>query len=177
MASTSASIRAAFLSYRLSWSCLSGRLKLETANLSTCIYIPVRNINISAAALGRHKSLPLSWNSSTINSYSRIFHCPSLLLQRCLPVYPLPLSPVPYVLHLQPARSIVKVSKRKGKRKTVKAVAKRFYRTGSGKLKYWPAGKVHNMLSKSNKRRRQLRKPRYATKTQLKTLNKMLAGW
>ena len=174
MASTYASIRAAFLSYRLSWSCLFGRLKLETANLNRSIHIPVRNIYVSAAALGRHKSIPFS---STINSYSRIFHCPALLLQRCLPIYPLPLSPVPSVLHLQPARSIVKVSKRKGKRKTVKAVAKRFYRTGSGKLKYWPAGKVHNMLSKSNKKRRQLRKARYATKTQLKTLNKMLAGW
>jgi large subunit ribosomal protein L35 len=175
MALTSA-VRAGFLSSR---SCLLGRVKLETANLNKSIRIPVRNINISAAqALGRHRCLPVSWNPSpTINSYSRIFHCPSLLLPRCLPINPLPLSPVPCVLHLQPARSIVKVSKRKGKRKTVKAVAKRFYRTGSGKLKYWPAGKVHNMLSKSNKRRRQLRKARYATKTQMKTLNKMLAGW
>ena len=178
MASTSASVRAAFLSCRLSRGSLFGRLKLGTANLSNKrISNPVRNLNNSATALGRHSCLPVSSNSITINSYSRVFHCPSLLLQRCLPVYPLPLSPVPCVLHLQPARSIVKVSKRKGKRKTVKAVAKRFYRTGSGKLKYWPAGKVHNMLSKSNKKRRQLRKARYATKTQLKTLNKMLAGW
>ena len=75
------------------------------------------------------------------------------------------------------ARSVVNVSKRRGKKKTVKAVAKRFHRTGSGKLKYWPAGKVHNMLSKSRNHRRRLRKPRYATKTQLKTLNKMISGW
>ena len=177
MASKCASVRAAFPSFRLRWSCLFGRLKLETENVNKSIYIPVRNINISAIALGRHRCLPVTWNSSTMNSYNRIFHSPSLLLQRCLPAYPFPLSPVPSVLHLQPARSIVKSSKRKGKRKTVKAVAKRFYRTGSGKLKYWPAGKVHNMLSKSNKRRRQLRKARYATKIQLKTLNKMLAGW
>lgn len=73
-------------------------------------------------------------------------------------------------------RGIVKCSKR-GKRKTVKAVAKRFYRTGSGKLKYWPAGHVHNMLSKSFNKRRNLRKPRYASKIQMKTLNKMIAGW
>ena len=66
---------------------------------------------------------------------------------------------------------------KRGKRKTVKAVAKRFIRTGSGKLKYWPAGKHHNMLAKSCKRRRQLRKARYVNKTQLKTLNKMLSGW
>lgn len=74
-------------------------------------------------------------------------------------------------------RGVVNVSKRRGKKKTVKAVAKRFHRTGSGKLKYWPAGKVHNMLSKSRNHRRRLRKPRYATKTQLKTLNKMISGW
>ena len=174
MASTSASVRTAFLSCRLSWSSLFGRLKLETASFNKSIYIPVRNMNISAATLGRHKYPPFS---NTIYSNSRIFHSPSLFLQRYLPVYSLPLSPVASILQLQPARNIVKVSKRKGKRKTVKAVAKRFYRTGSGKLKYWPAGKVHNMLSKSSKKRRQLRKARYATKTQLKTLNKMLAGW
>ncbi len=77
--------------------------------------------------------------------------------------------------HMQ-VRTVTKYSKL-GKRKTVKAVAKRFIRTGSGKLKYWPPGKVHNMLAKSRKRRLQLRKPRYATKTQLKTLNKMISGW
>lgn len=74
-------------------------------------------------------------------------------------------------------RGVVNCSKRQGKKKSVKAVAKRFHRTGSGKLKYWPAGKVHNMLSKSRNHRRRLKKPRYATKTQLKTLNKMISGW
>ena len=73
-------------------------------------------------------------------------------------------------------RNIVIFSKL-GKRKTCKAVAKRFRRTGSGKLKYWPAGKTHNMLAKSNKKRRQLRKARYVNKTQLKMLNKMISGW
>lgn len=80
------------------------------------------------------------------------------------------------VIHV-PTRSVVNFSKRRGKKKTVKAVAKRFHRTGSGKLKYWQAGKVHNMLAKSRNHRRNLRKPKYATKTQLKTLNKMISGW
>jgi len=79
------------------------------------------------------------------------------------------------IAHTQ-TRNIVIFSKL-GKRKTCKAVAKRFRRTGSGKLKYWPAGKTHNMLAKSNKARRQLRKARYVNKTQLKTLNKMISGW
>ena len=74
-------------------------------------------------------------------------------------------------------RTVTRCSKNKGKRKTVKAVAKRFIRTGSGKLKYWPPGNVHNMLAKSRKKRLQLRKAKYVTKTQLKTLNKMISGW
>ena len=74
------------------------------------------------------------------------------------------------------SRNVVTCSKL-GKRKTVKSVAKRFQRTGSGKLKFWPPGKTHNMLAKLPKKRRQLRKARYVTKTQLKTLNKMIAGW
>ena len=77
---------------------------------------------------------------------------------------------------LTQVRHVVKYSKL-GKRKTVKAVAKRFHRTGSGKLKYWPAGKVHNMLAKSRDRRRKLRKAKYVSKTQLKILNKMISGW
>lgn len=80
------------------------------------------------------------------------------------------------VIHV-PTRGVVNYSKRRGKKKSVKAVSKRFHRTGSGKLKYWPAGKVHNMLAKSRNHRRRLRKPKYATKTQLKTLNKMISGW
>ena len=73
------------------------------------------------------------------------------------------------------ARTVVKCSKL-GKMKTVKAVAKRFRRTGSGKLKFWPAGNVHNLLSKSHNYRRRVKKARYVNKTQLKTLNKMLIG-
>ena len=81
----------------------------------------------------------------------------------------IPLNPVPL------SRGVVMFSK-KGKCKTVKAVAKRFKRTGSGALKYWRAGKNHRMLVKSSRASRQLRKPRYVNKTQLKTLNKMLSG-
>ena len=74
-----------------------------------------------------------------------------------------------------PVRTVVKHSKL-GKMKTVKAVAKRFRRTGSGKLKFWPPGNVHNLLSKSHNRKCRIRRPRYASKTQAKTLNKMLIG-
>ena len=73
-------------------------------------------------------------------------------------------------------RGITTFSK-KGKRKTCKAVAKRFVRTGKGKLKRWRCGKHHNQTKKTNRRKRFLRKPTYASKTQLKKLNKMLNGW
>ena len=79
------------------------------------------------------------------------------------------------LLPVMQARTVVKHSKL-GKMKTVKAVAKRFRRTGSGKLKFWPPGNVHNLLSKSHSRKRRIRKARYANKTQSKTLNKMLIG-
>lgn len=78
-------------------------------------------------------------------------------------------------LSVMPVRTVVKHSKL-GKMKTVKAVAKRFRRTGSGKLKFWPPGNVHNLLSKSHSRKGRIRKARYVNKTQLKTLNKMLIG-
>ena len=133
---------------------------------------------------GRVRSItsPALWSrnfSSVVpcrQSSSWMLQSPQILLQRSPPACPLP-SPHPQFMSPQQVRCLVKFSRNKGKRKTVKAVAKRFHRTGSGKLKYWPPGKVHNMLAKSRKKRRQLRKPRYATKTQLKTLNKMLAGW
>ena len=89
----------------------------------------------------------------------------------------LPSTPTACVaLPLVPVRTVVKHSKL-GKMKTVKAVAKRFRRTGSGKLKYWPPGNVHNLLSKSHGFKCRVRRPRYVNKTQLKTLNKMLNGW
>lgn len=78
-------------------------------------------------------------------------------------------------LCMVPVRTVVKHSKL-GKMKTVKAVAKRFRRTGSGKLKFWPPGNVHNLLSKSHSRKGRIRTARYVNKTQLKTLNKMLIG-
>ena len=74
------------------------------------------------------------------------------------------------------ARTVVKHSKL-GKMKTVKAVVMRFRRTGSGKLKYWPHGNVHNLSKKSHKYRRRVKKPRYVSKTQMKTLNKMVSKW
>ena len=64
-----------------------------------------------------------------------------------------------------------------GKRKTCKAVAARFIRTGKGKLKRWRAGKNHKMMHKGPKRSMHLRKPTYCNKQQLKLLNKMLNGW
>lgn len=157
--------RALSLSWRIGWSCLSGGIRSRSPTINN---FSSQMRNIAHATLKRAHQYP---PASHIDCW--IPHNSQFVLQKCLCVRPLPLS----LLYPQQCRGIVRVSKNKGKLKTVKAVAKRFHRTGSGKLKYWPAGKVHNMLAKSNKRSRQLRKPRYVTKTQLKTLNKMISGW
>ena len=73
-------------------------------------------------------------------------------------------------------RNITIISKR-GKRKTVKGVIKRFKRLGSGALKRWRSGKNHNMRKKSTNQKRRLRKPVIVTGRQLRKLNKMVNGW
>ena len=64
-----------------------------------------------------------------------------------------------------------------GKPKTVKAVARRFFRTGKGQLKYWPPGKNHFMMRKGPRKSRKLRQSRFCNKQQLKLLNKMLGRY
>lgn len=71
------------------------------------------------------------------------------------------------------ARTLVRFSK-KGKMKTVKAVAKRFKITASGKVKHWRSGRNHKHLNKSKRARRLKRKAVYCNKTQAKMIKKML---
>lgn len=76
-----------------------------------------------------------------------------------------------------PVRTITYSSRRKGKRKTVKAVVRRFRRTGSGKWKRWQAGKNHFNSKKTSKRRSRLRRYVICNKQQTRLLNKMVNGW
>ena len=78
---------------------------------------------------------------------------------------------------LIPERSIVYCSRRRGKRKTVKSIIRRFRRTGSGKWKRWQAGRTHNMTKKSAKRKTRLKRYVICNKQQTKLLNKMVNGW
>jgi len=73
-------------------------------------------------------------------------------------------------------RNITLISKR-GKKKSVKSVVKRFKRLGCGALKRWRSGKNHNMRKKSTNQKRRLRKPVIVRGRQLRKLNKMLNGW
>ena len=66
---------------------------------------------------------------------------------------------------------------KKGKKKTVKSVTKRFKRMGSGALKRWRAGKNHNMRKKSHNQKRRLKKPVIVKGRQLRKLNQMISGW
>lgn len=63
---------------------------------------------------------------------------------------------------------------KKYKMKTKKSAAKRFKKTGTGKLARNKAYKSHILNKKSTKRKRQLRKDALVDSTQLKTMKKIL---
>ncbi len=60
------------------------------------------------------------------------------------------------------------------KLKTNKAAAKRFSKTGTGKLKRMKAGKQHILTKKSTKTKRNLRKSTMMDKTNEKNMKKIL---
>ena len=60
------------------------------------------------------------------------------------------------------------------KMKTSRAAAKRFKRTGSGKLKRMKAYKSHILTKKSTKRKRNLRKSTIAVPANAKVMKKIL---
>ncbi len=60
------------------------------------------------------------------------------------------------------------------KMKTSKAAAKRFSKTGTGKLKRMKAGKQHILTKKSTKTKRNLRKATMTDQTNEKNMKKIL---
>ena len=60
------------------------------------------------------------------------------------------------------------------KMKTSKSAAKRFKKTGTGKLKRMKAYKSHILTKKSTKRKRNLRKSTITDKTNVKNMKKIL---
>jgi len=60
------------------------------------------------------------------------------------------------------------------KMKTKRAAAKRFQRTGTGKLKRMKAFKSHILTKKTTKRKRNLRKATITDPTNAKVMNKIL---
>jgi len=58
--------------------------------------------------------------------------------------------------------------------KTSRAAAKRFKKTGTGKLKRMKAYKSHILTKKSQKRKRNLRKPTMTDATNVKVMKKIL---
>lgn len=59
--------------------------------------------------------------------------------------------------------------------KTRKAIVKRFKKTATGKLKYHSPGKRHLASCKSRKRKRQLSKPKFASKGDIARLTKAMS--
>ena len=60
------------------------------------------------------------------------------------------------------------------KMKTHRGAAKRFKKTGTGKIKRAKAFKSHILTKKSSKTKRNLRKAGYVSVTQIKTIKKLL---
>jgi len=60
------------------------------------------------------------------------------------------------------------------KLKTSRSAAKRFKKTGTGKLRRMKAYKSHILTKKSQKRKRNLRKPAITDATNVKTMKKIL---
>ena len=60
------------------------------------------------------------------------------------------------------------------KMKTSRAAAKRFHKTGTGKLKRMKAYKSHILTKKSQKRKRNLRKSAITYATNVKSMKKIL---
>jgi large subunit ribosomal protein L35 len=60
------------------------------------------------------------------------------------------------------------------KMKTHRGAAKRFRKTGTGKLKRAKAFKSHILTKKSSKTKRNLRKAGYVSKAQIKVMKKLL---
>ena len=60
------------------------------------------------------------------------------------------------------------------KMKTCRAAAKRFKKTGTGKLKRNKAYKSHILTKKSTKRKRNLRKPTITDASKVKNMKKIL---
>jgi len=61
------------------------------------------------------------------------------------------------------------------KMKTVKGAAKRFKIKKSGKIKRGASFRSHILTKKSQKRKRQLRSPKYVDKTNVKQVKELLA--
>lgn len=62
------------------------------------------------------------------------------------------------------------------KMKTNRSAAKRFKRTGTGKIKRRRSGKSHILTKKSTKRKRRLRKSTLVSKADEKRVKRLLAG-
>uniref|UniRef100_A0A8D0DTF7 Large ribosomal subunit protein bL35m n=1 Tax=Salvator merianae TaxID=96440 RepID=A0A8D0DTF7_SALMN len=80
------------------------------------------------------------------------------------------------ILHQQ-VRTLIKFSLRKGKKKTVKAVVKRFLRLHCGLWLRRKAGYKKKLWKKSASRKKRLREHVFCNKTQSKLLNKMTSAF
>jgi len=81
------------------------------------------------------------------------------------------------ILTAQPSRNVIKFSLKKGKRKTVKAVIKRFMRLDWGEWIRTKSGRHKKMWRKSGNNKRRLRQHVFVNSTQAHMLDKMVTNY
>jgi large subunit ribosomal protein L35 len=81
------------------------------------------------------------------------------------------------LLTAQPSRNVIKFSMKNGKRKTVKAVIKRFMRLDWGEWIRTKSGRHKKMWRKSGNNKRRLRQHVFVNSTQAHMLDKMVTNF
>ncbi|XP_076241897.1 mitochondrial ribosomal protein L35 [Calliopsis andreniformis] len=116
---------------------------------------------------GALSSVVNRWNNINNNETKPIFSTPHV--ENVVPPPVLPIT--------TPTRTVIKFSLRKGKRKTVKTVLKRFYRLNWGIWIRTRAGRDRKMWRKSAARKRRLRQHVFVNATQSTLLDKMVTKY
>ncbi|XP_046383951.1 39S ribosomal protein L35, mitochondrial [Ischnura elegans] len=129
-----------------------------------------RTFNFLPSRLSRPIVTAYSTFTSQYSAYLKPQFCQSSLLQSSSLLNARPNLPT-----IQPSsRTLTKFSLRKGKRKTVKAVIRRFFRLDWGIWIRTKAGRNKHMWKKSESRKRRLRQHVFCNATQSTLLDKMV---
>ncbi|XP_052902550.1 39S ribosomal protein L35, mitochondrial [Anopheles moucheti] len=157
---------------------LAIRQVIQTRTFANRVPPPV--VPVLSSHSGRNFSLFVRPNSDVVPSFrNTISRLPSntCSMERSTSLRLLDAIAVSPVLQTQPSRTVIKFSLRKGKRKTVKAVIKRFKRLDWGGWIRTISGRHKKMWRKRGNRKRRLRQHVLVNGTQATLLDKMVTKY